>query len=189
MTYITIRVDRELFRWDTFQVWVNHAARDFRRARAGGDLPTSGGYICIDHAGYICDIGKDFMAARDAGRFPVIVWKTEDPFLPNSAGDPSGVVTGSMTESAGFKSDQQLYAEMIERIRKNSPVTGCVPKEGEQVLFHHAWGGKFRGFIQINKTIISCDLAAIVPSGLVVGWEMIPAGYVSPFDQRNWKKP
>lgn len=78
----------------------------------------------------------------------------------------------------GLKSNEQLYMEMIERLRIQR---GCPPKDNEQVLFHHAWGGKFRGTIQINHLVLSCDLAAIVPTGLIVGWEPIPDGYVSPF--------
>jgi hypothetical protein len=65
----------ELFRWESYQRWVDGAARDFRRARSGGDLPHAGGYICVDAAGYVCEIGKHFMAARDAGRFPVRVMR------------------------------------------------------------------------------------------------------------------
>jgi hypothetical protein len=72
---IAIQVQRELFRWESFEAWVDRAARDFRRARAGGDISHSGGYICVDNGGYVCEIGGDFMAARDAGRFPVVVWK------------------------------------------------------------------------------------------------------------------
>lgn len=72
MTAIRVTCN-ELFRWETYQQWVDRAARDFRRARAGRDLPHAGGYICVDAAGYVCEIGKHFMAARDAGRFPVRV--------------------------------------------------------------------------------------------------------------------
>lgn len=46
----------ELFRWESYQQWVDRAARDFRRARAGRDLPHEGGYICVDAAGYVCEI-------------------------------------------------------------------------------------------------------------------------------------
>jgi hypothetical protein len=72
-TFTPVRTDRELFRWDSFAAWVNHASRDFRRARAGGELPREGGYLCVDAGGFLCDIGAHFMAARDAGRFPVRV--------------------------------------------------------------------------------------------------------------------
>ena len=75
MITITIHIDRELFRWESFGAWCNCAARDFRRARAGREIPPVGGYLCVDAGGFVCDVGSDFMAARDAGRFPVVVYK------------------------------------------------------------------------------------------------------------------
>jgi hypothetical protein len=70
---IPVRIGQELFRWESYQRWVNLAARQFRMARAGGDLPPIGGYLCIDAGGMVCEKGSDFMAARDHGRFPVRV--------------------------------------------------------------------------------------------------------------------
>lgn len=67
---LPINIARELFRWESHSEWVNRAARDFRRARAGGELPHSGEYICVDSAGTVCEIGRDFAGAV----FPVVVY-------------------------------------------------------------------------------------------------------------------
>jgi len=55
--------------FDSFEDWVNHAAR------ALGNVHGSVGELlppcCIDAAGRRCHVGKDFMRARDEGTFPI----------------------------------------------------------------------------------------------------------------------
>ncbi len=52
----------------------------------------------------------------------------------------------------------------------------ALPEPGEQVLFQHAWGTKFRGMLQHNGLIIHCDLAVVIPIGFIVGWERLGSG-------------
>lgn len=58
-----------LGQFDTFDDWVSHASR------AIGDL--EGNYsekisaVCVDAKGRRCNIGGDFMRARDDGSFPI----------------------------------------------------------------------------------------------------------------------
>ena len=58
-----------LGQFDTFQDWVNHASR------AIGDLEGNLGEritaVCVDAKGRRCNIGGDFMRARDEDAFPV----------------------------------------------------------------------------------------------------------------------
>lgn len=75
---LTVHHRGELFRWATFQEWVNNAARDFRGYRANCRLDI-GDYICLDAAGNVCTKGAEFMAARDNGRFPVVCWLVVTP--------------------------------------------------------------------------------------------------------------
>jgi hypothetical protein len=72
-TFTPVRTDRELFRLDSFPVWVNHAARDFRRATQMYPPSRGSSPPALAAGGFLCDIGAHFMAARDAGRFPVRV--------------------------------------------------------------------------------------------------------------------
>lgn len=68
-----------LFGFDRFNDWVNRAPRAWK---ALGVRPDD--TLCIDAAGRICRIGRDFMLARDEGQFPVRVYLTRDD-LPQYA--------------------------------------------------------------------------------------------------------
>jgi hypothetical protein len=68
MAKITVEVGPELFRFETFQQWVNKAASWFRRAGV-----SSSDVLCVDARGRICTHGKGFMRADKDGAFPVIV--------------------------------------------------------------------------------------------------------------------
>ena len=58
-----------LFQFDSFAGWVNHAQRAWKMAGVRSDDT-----LCIDAAGRICRIGRDFMLARDQQQFPVRVY-------------------------------------------------------------------------------------------------------------------
>lgn len=58
-----------LGQFDTFDKWVNHATRALTGYE--GSCGESLSPICIDAFGRRCNIGKDFMRARDEGAFPI----------------------------------------------------------------------------------------------------------------------
>lgn len=53
----------------TFDDWVNHATR--RLTGRTGSCGEQVSAMCVDAKGRRCNIGKDFMRARDEGAFPV----------------------------------------------------------------------------------------------------------------------
>lgn len=55
--------------FDTFNEWVNKAS-----SRIGG-YPPSDIIICLDKNGGACNIGKDFMFAKDNELFPVTAYR------------------------------------------------------------------------------------------------------------------
>lgn len=59
----------------TFTKWVNHASSWLRHNKRTHVL------ICLDSAGNICDIGEDFMAARDHELFPVKAYIIEKTIM------------------------------------------------------------------------------------------------------------
>lgn len=68
--------------WDTFEDWVNTASRTIAKHMS----PTNSvGYaqeaVCIDSKGRRCDIGKDFMRARDDDSFPVFYFWNCEPVI------------------------------------------------------------------------------------------------------------
>jgi hypothetical protein len=63
-----LEVGEELFKFESHPQWVNKAASWFRGYK-GDDC------ICIDKAGRICRIGKQFARARDENTFPITVYK------------------------------------------------------------------------------------------------------------------
>ncbi len=65
---VPVAIGPKLFQFDSFLGWANHA----QRAWKGRGL-RSDDTLCIDAAGRICRIGRDFMRARDEGKFPVTV--------------------------------------------------------------------------------------------------------------------
>ena len=71
-------VGPELFRFESFQQWVNKAASWF--ATCG--YPSRHA-ICVDAKGRICQYGKHFMTARDEDAFPVRVCMAREDDMPN----------------------------------------------------------------------------------------------------------
>jgi hypothetical protein len=59
----------ELFRWESFEAWVNRAALDFKRHGVKGEH-----CICLDQLGHICTRGKQFIEARDRNLFPIVCY-------------------------------------------------------------------------------------------------------------------
>lgn len=55
--------------FDTFNDWVNHATRALSgvRGSVGEELKA----FCVDAKGRRCNVGKDFMRARDEEAFPI----------------------------------------------------------------------------------------------------------------------
>ena len=54
-------------KFGSFEAWVNKAA-----SWIGGTNP-----LCADAKGRVCEMGQDFMRARDEGAFPVRFWYGE----------------------------------------------------------------------------------------------------------------
>jgi hypothetical protein len=70
-------VGPELFRFESFQQWVNKASSWF----ASCGYPSRHA-ICVDAKGRICQYGKHFMTARDEGTFPVRVCMAREDDKP-----------------------------------------------------------------------------------------------------------
>ena len=71
MQKINIEINAKLIcQFDKFQHWVNHAS-----SYLGG--LSRGTLLCLDKDGNACDIGADFMKARDKDRFPVSCYLIE----------------------------------------------------------------------------------------------------------------
>ncbi|MVA23187.1 hypothetical protein V6582_17810 [Agrobacterium vitis] len=66
-----------LGQFDTFNDWVDHAQRALTgfKGSVGEELKP----ICIDNVGRRCNVGKDFMRARDEGAFPVRYFVEMEP--------------------------------------------------------------------------------------------------------------
>jgi hypothetical protein len=64
-----IQLGEELFRFASYAQWVNKAQSWFRDLRTG--------YVCVDSKGRICQIGKQFMRARDDESFPIVVYSID----------------------------------------------------------------------------------------------------------------
>lgn len=82
-----LSLGRELFKFDTFNGWVNHAQRAWKAEGVRPEVT-----ICIDAKGRPCRIGRDFMKARDDGAFPVRVYllRAEDDPAAKGIGASSG---------------------------------------------------------------------------------------------------
>jgi hypothetical protein len=61
----------EIAKFQTFSQWVNKASLWLGHSKRTHVL------ICLDKAGNICQIGEDFMAARDFDLFPVTAYLIE----------------------------------------------------------------------------------------------------------------
>ena len=70
---VQVRLGNEIFRFTSFSQWVNKAASWFR----GAQLRDGYGYVCVDAKGRICQVGREFMRARDEDSFPIIVYSIE----------------------------------------------------------------------------------------------------------------
>lgn len=69
---MNVELGPEIFRFTSFQQWVDKAQSWFRAAGV-----MSSQYVAIDATGRICGMGKQFMSARDRGAFPVVVYHIE----------------------------------------------------------------------------------------------------------------
>lgn len=72
-TTLTVTVGRELFRFESFQHWVDDAKICFARSRAetnDGVLST----VCVDARGRLCSCGKQFREAEESNAYPVVVY-------------------------------------------------------------------------------------------------------------------
>jgi hypothetical protein len=58
-----------LGQFDSFDDWVNHASRAL--TDLAGNYGESISAVCFDAKGRRCNIGGDFMRARDEGTFPI----------------------------------------------------------------------------------------------------------------------
>ncbi len=83
MTDPTVKLGPYLFQFDSYLGWVNHAQRAWKKAGIRSDYT-----ICLDAQGRPCRIGRDFMAARDQGAFPVKVYALRDEDMPRPATHP-----------------------------------------------------------------------------------------------------
>lgn len=72
-----VQLGPELFHFDSFQQWVDKAQGWFKSAGQ-----RSCDHICLDAAGRVCMIGRDFMRARDEGTFPVTVYLIDPKAAP-----------------------------------------------------------------------------------------------------------
>jgi hypothetical protein len=87
-TKLSMTLGQELFRFETFQQWVNkapswYATSGLSSCKACGDVRHA---VAVDAAGRICRNGAQFMRARDDGSFPVAVYL----FDPDQAPPPEG---------------------------------------------------------------------------------------------------
>ncbi|MDR0829237.1 MAG: hypothetical protein LBN95_03885 [Prevotellaceae bacterium] len=69
ITELTIKAE-QICVFKTFDSWVNYASNWI-----GGYNPRYNVIVCIDKNGYLCDIGKQFMFARDNKLFPVTAYR------------------------------------------------------------------------------------------------------------------
>lgn len=88
---ISIRVKREMFRFESQQHWANKARSWFENC----GVP-KGRYIAVDAGGHVTHIGKCFMSATERGLYPVVVYELEPNWQPdpaqavlNNAGGPA----------------------------------------------------------------------------------------------------
>lgn len=67
---LTVHVGEFLFEFSSFGQWVAKASSWFTNTGVRGEE-----CLCVDAAGRLCRIGKQFMRARDEGTFPVRVYR------------------------------------------------------------------------------------------------------------------
>lgn len=70
---LTIRVGREICRFNSFPHWVNTAQR--KLANCGVHHRR---YIALDTRGRVCVMGREFMRARDEDTFPIVVYAIDE---------------------------------------------------------------------------------------------------------------
>ena len=63
---IKLNVGPELFRFESRHAWIHMAPRCFEKLGA-----TTWDTICIDAAGRVCNIGKQFSRAEEEGTYPI----------------------------------------------------------------------------------------------------------------------
>ncbi len=82
----TVNFGPALFTFNSFNGWVNRAQRAWKLAGVPSHRT-----VCVDSAGRVCAMGKDFMLARDEGTFPVTVYaiNADDVPAPTSQQEPA----------------------------------------------------------------------------------------------------
>ena len=70
---MSVRIGQEVFRFESFDQWVNKAQSWFPRHGFHKTNLQTEKPVCVDAKGRICRIGLDFMEARDEDAFPVTV--------------------------------------------------------------------------------------------------------------------
>jgi hypothetical protein len=106
MAKITVEVGPELFRFETFQQWVNKAASWFRRAGV-----SSADVLCVDRRGRICTGGTEFIRANKEGTFPVVAYLVASDL----------VVEGVAQEREGREADVSWHDPMPPAARQCPP--------------------------------------------------------------------
>lgn len=69
MSTTPVQFGAELFKFQSFSGWVNHAYIAWKEIGVRSEDT-----ICLDAKGRICRIGRDMAIARDEGAFPVTVY-------------------------------------------------------------------------------------------------------------------
>lgn len=115
-------VGPELFHFSSFTQWVNKGKSWF--ANCGF---RKWEWICLDAAGRICAIGRDFARDRDENTYPITVYLI----------DPDSVPAAIDYESLPEKSEAELAIEEMLATLGTSPICrecGMVHKPGQNTL-------------------------------------------------------
>lgn len=67
---VTVNLGPEVFRFETFWIWVHKASQYFRRF--GVDTDTG---VCVDAKGRICTRYEHFWNAREEDAYPIVVYR------------------------------------------------------------------------------------------------------------------
>lgn len=65
-----IQIEKKLFQFESFDDWCNNPHM-YSQDACGYPIKFT---ISIDSGGFVCLMGKQFMAARDKNRFPISVY-------------------------------------------------------------------------------------------------------------------
>ena len=79
---LTIRIKRELFRFDSKQQWINKGKSWYANCGV-----RSGFYLGVDAAGHVVHMGQCFMAAEERGLYPITVYELQTNWHARPAPD------------------------------------------------------------------------------------------------------